>query len=87
MMDDETKADFFSSMVDFVVDNKQAFRVVESPSFATFCKTMSKYYELPSRRTFARAIHDEYIACLLKFQNFIEQIPGRVAIKTDGWSS
>jgi BED zinc finger len=87
MMYDETKAEILSSMVDFVVDNKQGFRVVESPSFATFCKTMNKYYELPSRRTFVRAIHDEYTACLLKFRKIIEQIPGRVAVTADGLSS
>jgi hypothetical protein len=38
MMDDETKAEILSSMVDFVVDNKQAFRVVESPSLQSFAK-------------------------------------------------
>jgi hypothetical protein len=68
-------------------DDKQAFRLVESKSFEVFCKSMNKHFTLPSRRTLARATEDQYDFALVQFKKDIEEIPGRVAITLDGWSS
>ena len=86
-MDEETREEILSSKVYFVFDNEQALSVVESPSFATFCNSMNRYYQLPSRQPLVRALHDDYTAFLLKFRKLIEQISGRAAMIADGWSS
>ena len=64
---EESKAEILSSLVDFVVDNKQPFHVVESKSFKKFCQKMNNNYALPSRHTLVRSIEDEYAAALEKF--------------------
>jgi hypothetical protein len=86
-MDAQEKADILKSLVEFVVDNKQPFQLVESKSFSSFCMKMNRKFPLPSRRTFVRALHDEYAEALQNFLSQLERIPGRVALTLDGWSS
>jgi hypothetical protein len=70
----------------FIVDDKQAFQVVEKASFQNFVRSLNRYYKLPSRRTIVRAIDDVYNQAALDFKAIIENIPGRVAFTCDGWS-
>ena len=83
----EKKASITKSLVEFIVDNKQLIRLVESRSFAAFLKHCNRHYKLPSRQTIVRSIHDQYAEWLCNFLAMIEKIPGRVALTLDGWSS
>ena len=86
-MQDDVNADILRCLVEFVVDNKQPFQLVESKYFARFCMKMNGKFPLPSHRNFVRALHDEYSGALQRFLAQIERIPGRVALTLDGWSS
>ncbi len=86
-LDHETKALMTKSLAEFIVDDKQAFRLVESRSFAPFCKNMNRHYVLPSRQSLVRAVHDAYRHALVEFRRCVAQIPGRVALTLDGCSS
>ena len=83
----ETRATQLEALVDFIVDNKQPFSLVESKSFAAFLRTIDTRYELPSRRTFCRALTDIYGEAFVKLQAVLQGIPGRVALTIDSWSS
>jgi hypothetical protein len=78
-MDDQEKADILKSLMEFVVDTKQPFQLVESKSFSRFCLRLNRKFPLPSRRTFVRALHDEYAEAL---QQFLSQTAFR-----DAWLS
>ena len=62
VLDDSTKATMLKALVEFVVDNKEPFELVEKKSFQLFCQSHNKYFKLPARRTLVRAIHGEYYA-------------------------
>ena len=63
------KAEILKALVEFVVDNKQPFQIVASKSFEIFCKKLNRHFELPSRWTLFRAMHDEYADPLQMFQS------------------
>ena len=75
------------SLVEFIVDDKQAFCVVEKPSFRAFVKSLNKFYEVPHRRTLVRSIRDQYQEALGRLKVVLDDIPGKVALTADGWSS
>jgi hypothetical protein len=75
------------ALVSWIVDDKQAFQVVEKPSFSAVCKSLNKFYALPSRRSLVRGIEDAYENVGRNIRDMFNKIPGRVAITCDGWSS
>ena len=86
-IDDMTRKRQEEALIKWVADDKQAFSVVESQSFARFLQTIDSPYKLPSRRTLVRCLDDEFSAAKLKFLAILSEIPGRVAVTLDGWSS
>ena len=87
MMDEKTQDSINQSLIQFVVDNKQSFSIVESSSFKTFVNRLNRWFRVPSRRTLCRGLADQYMEALRKFKSILEEIPGRVALTADGWSS
>ncbi len=87
VIDDDTRADIFNALVEWVVDDKQAFQVVEKASFKTLCGKLNRFYSLPARRTLVRGMDDAYEVAELQLRRILEDIPGRVPITCDGWSS
>jgi hypothetical protein len=59
-INDDRKGEILKSLVEFIVDDKQAFSVVENDSFRKFVYSLNRFYKLPSRRTIVRAIDDVY---------------------------
>jgi hypothetical protein len=86
-INDQRKSEILTALCTFIVDDKQAFQVVEKASFQNFVRSLNRYYKLPSSRTIVHAIHDLYNQAALDFKAIIENIPGRVAFTCDGWSS
>jgi hypothetical protein len=86
-LDDQTRAEIMESLVDFIVDNKQPFNLVESASFRDFARKLNPHYKIPSRATIVRALPEFYDQVLGRFRSMIESIEGRVALTLDGWSS
>jgi hypothetical protein len=87
ILPNDEKASIFEALVNWIVDDKQAFRVVENLKFQRLIRRLNPLYRIPSRRTVVRGIADGYEVALQNFREIISTIPGRVAITCDGWSS
>ena len=87
VLSDDARADIFQALVLWVVDDKQAFQVVEKASFKNLVSKLNKNFSVPARRTLCRGLVEEYHVGEQEFRAIVESIPGRVAITCDGWSS
>jgi hypothetical protein len=58
ILPDNQKANIFKALVDWLVDDKQAFRVVENAKFLRFVNSLNNLFFVPSRRTVVRGIAD-----------------------------
>lgn len=87
VMPDDEKVAVFYALVDWIVDDKQAFCVVENSKFQKFVSRLNNLYRLTSRCTVVRGLEDRYEVALRNFCNIFADIPGRVALICDGWSS
>jgi hypothetical protein len=47
-IDDQRKSKILTALCLFIVDDKQAFQVVEKASFQNFLRSLNRYYKLPS---------------------------------------
>ncbi|CEP02542.1 hypothetical protein PBRA_009126 [Plasmodiophora brassicae] len=86
-IDDSTRERQLAALIAWIVDEKRAFSIVESPYFESFLQTLDPRYQLPSRRTLMRSLVDQYHIAREKIQVVLDRIPGRLAITVDGWSS
>lgn len=86
-LDDETKENILKQLVSYIICNKEPFNLVENDKFISFCKSLNKNYEIPSRSTLVRAISDDYNINYSKFQEYIQNESKKVSITCDGWSS
>lgn len=48
LMDENTQADIRKSLVEFIIDNKQSFALVESLSFQRFVAKLNRRFKVPS---------------------------------------
>jgi hypothetical protein len=86
-MSDHDKHAATSALARLIVDARLSFKLVESPAFREFTRSLNKVFPTISRRTLGRCIQDEYDAALPRVQNAISNISGLVALTCDGWSS
>lgn len=75
------------ALVQWVVDDKQAFQVVEKASLKNLFRKLNMRFKVPTRRTLVRGLGDEYEVAEEEFRKILESVPGRVALTCDGWSS
>ena len=87
ILPDEQRAAIFEEFIAWIVDDKQSFRVVENDRFRGFVNRLNHLYKLPSRRTLVRGIQDQFEQAEARFMNILSNIPGKVALTCDGWSS
>jgi hypothetical protein len=87
VMSDHDKHVATSALARLIVDAKLSFKLVESPAFREFTRSISKVLPTISRRTLGRCIQDEYDAAIPRIQKAISNISGLVALTCDGWSS
>src|SRR5690348_10818801 len=85
-LNDESKETILNVLVDFVVDHKQPFNIMESASFKVFCKQFNPHYSILSWSTLTHSLSDCYKQSLLIFRTVIDLIEGSVAIMLDCWS-
>ena len=76
IVDDDTRAEIFEAIVTWVVDDKQAFQVVEKEAFRAMCKKLNKFYTVPTRRTLVRGILDAYVRSIERIREVFDAIPG-----------
>ena len=86
-LDDDKRSRLFSKLVNWIVDSKQAIRVVDNDFFTEFMHELNPFFKVPSRRTISRGIEDAYEETKVKIAVALQSIPGDVAITCDGWSS
>ena len=87
-MSDDAKEHALKALTEFIVDQKESFFVVDKESFHTFCRSLNKWYTPPSRQTLVRSVlQDLYVTAQRRFVRELQNIPGRVALTLDGWSS
>lgn len=86
-MSDAERETAFNALVDWTVDDKQSFCVVENPTFQHFLDLLNPSFNMPSRRTLVRGITDAYNSRRVDFMRLLGSVPGRVALTCDGWSS
>jgi hypothetical protein len=87
VMSDHDKHAAISALARLIVDAKLSFRLVKSPAFREFTRSLNKFFPTISRRTLGRCIQDEYDAALPRIKTAISNISGLVALPCDGWSS
>jgi hypothetical protein len=87
VMSDHDKHAATTALARLIVDAKLSFKLVESPAFRGFTKSLNKFFPTISRRTLGRCIQDEYDAALPRIRNTTNEIPGLLALTCDGWSS
>jgi hypothetical protein len=87
VMSDHDKHAATTALARLIVAAKLSFKLVESPVFRGFTKSLNKFLPTISRRTLWRCIQDEYDAALPRIRNTINEIPGLVALTYDIWSS
>ena len=65
----------------------QPFKVVEGEAFRKMVLKLDPQYQVPSRETVKKAIKKSFEDRKTIVKNFIKDIPGKVALTTDIWSS
>src|SRR2546429_6176055 len=65
----------------------QPFKVVEGEAFREMVSKLDPQYQVPSRETIKKAIMKLFEDKKIVVKNFIKNIPGKVALTTDIWSS
>ena len=78
---------FWELIIIWIVDNDQAFRVVENRALRAAFKYCCKFAVLPGATTTRRKIGELYQTLLPKVQNLLTSAPGRLAFTTDEWTS
>ena len=69
------------------MDSKVPLSSIDRHSFNHFCRQMNCFYPVPSRRTVTRGIEESYEEAYVKIMKVFQEIPGRVSLTADGWSS
>ena len=67
--------------------NLQSFKVIEGEAFCKMVSKLDPQYQVPSRETIKKAIMKSFEDRKTVVKNFIKNIPGKVALTTDIWSS
>ena len=86
-LSDKKRDNITSALVQWIVDSKQSFSVVESPALARLFHILNSGYALPSRRTIGRCLEDQYDSTLSKMKLLLEKIPCKISLTIDAWSS
>ena len=74
-------------VVEWIVLDLQPFKVVEGEAFREMVSKLDPQYQVPSRETIKKAIMKSFEDRKTVVKNFIKNIPGKVALTTDIWSS
>lgn len=74
-------------VVEWIVLDLQPFKVVEGEAFREMVSKLDPQYQVPSRETIKNAIIKSFEDRKTVVKNFIKNIPGKVALTTDIWSS
>ena len=65
----------------------QAFQVVESQAFHKMLSILDPQYQMPGRKNVKNVILKQFEKKRERIASFIKNIPGKVALTTDIWSS
>ena len=74
-------------VVEWIVLDLQPFKVVKGEAFREMVSKLDPQYQVPSRETIKKAIIKSFEDRKTVVKNFIKNIPGKVALTTDIWSS
>ncbi|KAK9233722.1 ribonuclease H-like domain-containing protein [Lipomyces kononenkoae] len=74
-------------LLQWIVDDQQAFSVVEVPSFRSFINGINPKYTIPSRKTVTRRIVSTYASRLNDMKSLLHALDCKVSLTYDVWTS
>ena len=75
------------AVIDWIILDIQPFKVVEGEAFRNMISNFDPNYQLPTRNTIKNFIIKSFNERKNLVKNYIKNIPGKVSITTDIWSS
>src|SRR6266508_426965 len=75
------------AVIEWIVLDMQAFQVVEGQAFHKMLSILDPQYQVPGRKNVKNVILKQFEKKRERIASFIKNIPGKVALTTDIWSS
>ena len=83
----QTKSDKTQAVIEWIILDMQPFKVVEGKAFHKMLSNFDPNYQLPSRNTIKNFIIKSFEKRKITIKNYIKNIPGKVSLTVDIWSS
>lgn len=81
------QAKILKAIMEYIVENKEPFKLVEKKSFRKLMSVLVPFYECPSKSTILRCISDNFNRKEDWFKGVLNNITSMVGLTLDGWSS